>query len=241
MIISQYPPVNGIDLYKTGNSSWDITKVGQRFQIDGGAAEVVLVQAGAVDIAPGVLVQGPAIVAAHQGLAVPAAQAVGSTSITVTLGSTGLTLNQYQGGTAFVTAGTGAGQKYTIQENLAASATTNTALTLQSQTLAIALDTTSKISLFPNPFAGVVINPTTATDAPVGISFYTIPAGTYGYVATRGLWSCLNQGGTAVGLGLAPSTTVAGALATVAETTSQVASAAQAGFDTTYTVVSVKL
>lgn len=240
MIISQFAPVNGIGLYQTDSQSWDVTQIGQRFQIGGGESEVILVKAGAVDIAPGVLVQAPAIVAAHQNLAVPTASAVGANTIAITLGATGLTLNQYQGGFAYVTAGAGAGQKFTIQENLVASASANTTLTLQDNTVAVALDTTSKISLFLNPYNGVVINPTTATNVPVGVSFYAIPAGTYGYVATRGSWSCLNAGGTAVGLGLAPSGSVAGALATVAATTAQVATAAQAGVDTEYRVVSLK-
>lgn len=240
MIISQYPPVNGIPLYQTDSQSWDVTQVGQRFQLNGGESEVVLVKAGAVDVVPGKLYQAPAIVSAHQALAVLAA-AVGATTISVTMGGTGVTLNQYQGGFLFVTDGPGAGQKFTIQENPVIASSTTGIITLQDNTVAVALTTSSKVSLFPNDYNGVIVNPTTATNSPVGISFYTIPAGTFGYLATRGQWACLNDGGTTVGLGLAPSGSVAGALATVAATTNQVASAAQTQVDTKYDVVYVNL
>ena len=244
MLISQFPQVNGIGLYQTDSSSANATAVGQRFQISGGDSEVVLVKAGAVGIVPGKLYQSPAIVAAHQGLAVSSYEAPSSAPFealaTITMGATGVTANQYQGGFLVVVSGTGVGQKATILSNTAATATNNSIFTLQ-DVLATALDNTSVVNVFPNAYNGVIVNPTTATNSPVGISYYAIPAGEYGYLATKGEWACLNQGGTAIGLGLAPSSSVAGALATAGATLNQVAAASQAGVDGDYSVVKVNL
>ena len=243
MIISQYPQVNGIPLYQTSNINDNITDVGQRFQIDGGAAEVVLVQAGAVDIAPGILVQSPAVIAADQALTVTAyfqnEGNVSAATVTATAGGAVLS-NQYQNGSLFVVSGAGAGQKLTIRSNTAV--TVGNPLLIEVDVPSVALDTSSVVSLFPNPFAGVIINPASgATNSPVGISFYTIPAGTFGYVATRGEWLALNQGGTTAGAGLTASVGVDGALMTSIAGSAQVASATVAGVDATYNVVNVSL
>ena len=66
--------------------------------VTGDGREFHYVQAGGTALVPGKLQQASAQVANHQNLTPTAATAVGDTSITVTLGGTAATANQYLGG-----------------------------------------------------------------------------------------------------------------------------------------------
>lgn len=202
--------------------------------------EFVYVKAGASALVAGKLQQAPAIVANHQNIAVAAAAAVGATSVTVTLGATAATADQYAGGFLVINDAAGEGYIYEIKSNPAADASASLELTL-ADPIVEALTTSSEACLLPSLYNGVIINPTTATNAPVGVAVSDIPASNYGWVQVKGIVSALNDSATAVGLGLAPSGSVAGALATVAATTNQVASALQAGVDTEYRAVFLNL
>lgn len=209
-----------------------VTYVGQKFALNDGR-EVALVQNAAVALTSGVLVQGEALVANHQNLAVavPATYpaTAGLTQVSVTLGATLLKTNQYMGGYAVVNAGTGIGQTLRIAShgNAIASAA-GTIITLEDP-LMVTLDATSKISLIPNPYKNVIINPTTNTSTPVGVTLYPVAAsvapttdgttgaqtaaGTqqYAFVQTKGVVSVLSDATVAaVGLGIIPSTSTAG-------------------------------
>jgi len=207
--------------------------VGQKFALNDGR-EVAIVGNGATALTSGVLVQGEPLVANHQNLAVSVTTytaAVGATQVSVTLGATLLKTNQYQGGYAVVNAGTGIGQTLRVasHSNAAASAA-GVVITLEDP-LVVALDATSKVSLVPNPYNNVVINPTTATSTPVGVTLYPVAAavapttdgttgkqtaaGTqqYAFVQTKGVVSVLSDVSVAgVGLGVIPSVTTAGAV-----------------------------
>lgn len=198
------------------------------------------VKAGASNLVPGTLQQGPAVVANHQNIAVAAAAAVGATSVTVTLGATAATANQYAGGTLVVNDVNGEGQTLRIASHPAASSSASLVLTLDDP-VTVALTTSSEVCLFPNIYNGVVINPTTPTNAPVGVAVKAITATYYGWVQTHGPVSCLNDAATAVGLGIAPSQAVAGAVKTMAATLSQVGYALQAGVDTEYRTVFITI
>lgn len=198
------------------------------------------VKAGGTALVPGKLQQGPAIVANHQNIAVASAAAVGATSVTVTLGATAATANFYTNGLLVVNDVNGEGYSYTISSNPAADASASLVVTLEDP-IKVALTTSSEVCLIPNVFDGVVVNPTTATNVPVGVAISAIPAAGFGWVQTSGPVSCLNDSATNVGLGLAPSGSVAGALATVGATTNQIASALQAGVDTEYRTVMLRL
>lgn len=240
--LTQRGATGPFDIFKTDTDSSDVTYVGQKFDTSDGR-EVVLVKSGAVALDQGKLMQAPAIVADYQNLAVAANVTGGSTvfTMTVTLGATGVTANQLQGGYVVINAGAGAGQTLKISSHPAASPSASLTLTLEDPILVTLASVSSKACLLPNPYLGVVVNPTTATNAPVGVTIYPIAIATYGYIQTHGLVSCLNDGGTTVGLGLAPSGSVAGALATVGATTNQVASALQAGVTAEYRTVFLRL
>jgi len=199
--------------------------------VTGDGREFRLASAGGTTLVNGTLQQSAAVVANHQNLTTATA-AVGATQITVTLGATAATANQYSGGYVTINAGTGIGQTLQIASHPAADASATLVLTLADALVEATAVADSKACLFPNLYSAVIQCPTTRTGAPVGVPLINITTHYYGWLQVWGVVGCLNEGGTAVGLGLAPSGTTAGALATVAATTNQVASAMQAGVTT---------
>lgn len=223
--------------------------VGQKFQTADGRT-LALVQNGAVALAAGVLVQAPAEVTAFQKLAmtVPTAYpaTAGLSQILVTNGSTVLNINQFLGGFAIVASGTGIGQTFRIASHQPAANGATFVVTLE-DAIITTLDATSKISLIANPYDGVLINPTTATGTPVGVSLYALAASTapsfnattgalttagvaqYGFIVTHGLASCLvDSTVTNVGYPLGRSATTAGCVGVATLTTvGQIGIAAQ--------------
>ena len=245
-----------------GNTSTDAslsTLVGAKFNTQDGR-ELVLVQNGGTALVSGVLVQGPVSIGAnHTGLAVTGSATVnpiGATAVTVTMGGTLATVNQYQGGYAVVSAGTGIGQTLKIASHPAATSSGTCVLTLEDP-LSVALDTTSKISLTLNPYgsqngadvttSGVVVCPTTLTGRVIGATLYPIPASTstvptYGFIVTKGLTAILNDANTAIGLDVMPSTNTAGAVMTYVYTTgSRVGTSTVAGATTKALPVTLQL
>lgn len=213
------PPFSLFQGSTGGGSSSDqsnATLTGVKFTSADGRV-FALVQNGGTALASGVLVQGPvAIGANHTGLAVAAAAATGATSISVTLGGTLVTANQYQGGFAIVSAGTGAGQILRIASHVSGTATANLTLQLEDP-LSVNIDTsTSKVTLFLNQYGssngtnvsthGVVISPSAAaTGQPVGVTYCPIAASSstvpaYGFITTYGVVPCLAAGSPTAGL-----------------------------------------
>jgi hypothetical protein len=172
-----------------------------------------LVYIGSLDIAQGLAVQAPPLVSAHQNLANVNSQAIGDTSITLTLGGTGLDLNQYQNGYIVVESGTGAGQLLQIRNNYV-TAPSGPAVIYLNDPLVLALDSTSVISLIPNLYSNVVVNPTTETNVVLGATIYPTKAGNFAWVQTYGVASVLNDGGSAIGDILVSSNSVPGAFKT---------------------------
>ena len=237
------PKSSGFSLFKQATSvstgtgdvmPETVSYVGQAFNLNDGR-EVRIVSNGAVALASGVLVQGQALVANHQNLAVavPAAYpaTAGLTQISVTLGATLLKTNFYQGGYAIVNAGTGIGQTLRIAGHSNAAASAAGVIINLEDAIMVTLDATSKLSLVPSVYANVVINPTTATSAPVGVTLYPVAAATapttdgtsgkqtaagvqqYAFVVTKGVTSVLSDVTiSGVGQGISPSTTTAGAV-----------------------------
>lgn len=219
--------------------------VGTRWDLSDGR-EVILCQAGSsTTVEPGKLYQDAPIVANHQNLTVTAFQpysANGNTpaKVTVTLGATAATANQYAGGLAVINAGTGAGHTLRIASHPAANASASLDVTLEDGP-SVALDVTSKVCLIPSHGNGVIINPTTATNEPVGEGLYTIAPSNYGFLVSKGTVAALAQGAIGVGLGIIPSTTVAGAVAVATATGAFIGRAQQAGVDTEYRAVFIDL
>ncbi len=192
-----------------------------------------------LSLSPGKLVQGPAVVAAHQAVTV-SAQSVGDRQITVTLGATAATANQYAGGFIGIISGTGSVATYSISGHPAANASATLLLTLNDP-IAVATSSSATANLWANPYSAAIVCPTTVTGTIAGVPLVTVSTTQYAWFQTSGSAVVLNQGGTTAGLGLAPSGSVAGALATVGATTDQVAVADQAGVDGAYSFVRMQL
>lgn len=124
-----------------------------------------------------------------------------------------------------VTVTPGVGYSYRISANSAVTGG-SVVLTLEDP-LIVALTTTSRVDVVPSPFNGVVVNPTTATSAPVGVAVAATPAANYGWLQVRGVANLLADGAITAGAPVAASASVAGAIvvATSAVTTARIGTA----------------
>lgn len=242
-----------------GSTSTDsslATLTGSKYDTADGR-EFVLVQNGGTALVAGKLVQGPAQIGTnHTNLATSTA-AIGAYTVTVTMGGTLATVNQYQGGYVVFNAGTGAGQTLRIASHPAATSSGTCVLTLEDPIKVATLSSDTKSTLVLNPYgsqygtdvstSGVVVCPTTLTGRVIGVSVTPIAASTatvasYGYIQTKGVVACLNDANTAIGLDLMPSTNTAGAVATyVVATSSRVGTSTVAGVTTEYRPIMIQL
>ncbi len=243
-----------------GNTSNDPslgTLCGTSFEGSDGR-KFAIVQNGAVALVSGVLVQSPASIGAnHTGLTCATA-AIGSKTITVTLGGTAVTANQYAGGFAVVSAGTGIGQTLKIASHPAQATTSGTVVLTLEDALSVATAVSdSKVSLTLPQYgsangvayttSGVVVCPTTLTGRVIGATVYPIPASSstvlsYGFIQTSGPVGVLNEGGTAIGLDLMPSASVAGAVCSyVVATKTRVGASTVAGENAKTQLITLQL
>jgi len=274
--ISDYkvPP---IALFGTSTDESIESIVGARFETSDGRSFAIVQNAGTA-LAAGYLVQGPAAIANHQGLTVtaftPAAVAQAGSApynppaqnssqaaiVTVTLGGTAATANQYAGGFLEVQTGAGIGQFLKIASHPAQTSTSGSlAITLEDAPVT-ALTTSSTVGLRLNSFgspngtdvrtSGVIVTPTTLTGRIIGASVYAIPASTttvpsYGFIQTYGSCALVNHGGTTIGHDLGnstQSTPVAGATETyVVANNVRIGVAIQAATDTQASAVFLQL
>lgn len=229
--------------FQTSTDSSLLTLVGSRWDTSDGR-ELILVRAGDA-VAAGKLYQDAAIVANHQNLAVTAYTAYSANGnvpakVTVTLGATAATANQYAGGFVVVNSSTGAGQTLRIASHPAADSAASLVVTLE-EGATVAITTSSKVCLIPPHGKDVVIFPTTPTGAAAGVGLYTIAAASYGFLTSKGLTSCLADGAITVGSAISPSNAVAGAVEGGVIGQGIVGNANQAGVDTEYRTVFVNL
>jgi len=214
--------------------------LGSRGVTEGGAI-YRYARAGAVALAPGKLTVASTIVANHENIAVAAAAAAGASEVTVTLGATEATLNQYADGYLVVNDAAGEGTAYRISGHPAADASASLTVKL-SDDVRVALTTSSEVTLLANEFADIVISAADQADKAAGIPNNTIPAGEFGWVQTQGVCSALADEALAIGSTCTIGSSVAGALE-VADLIGEqaVAVAIQAGVDTEYRAVSLIL
>lgn len=180
------------------------------------------VKAGGTALVAGKLQQAPAEKTNHQDLTAPIA-AVGATSITVTLGATAATANEYAGGFMVVSVTPGVGKSYLISGHPAADSATSLTLTL-SDPIDVALTATSRLDLVHNPYNGVIVNPTTITSAPVGVAVNAITADQFGWIQTGGVANVLADGTVTVGTDVVASDNAIGAVEITADGTPEILS-----------------
>lgn len=202
----------------THNSSIQMHNLGERAVTPDGRS-FRYVKVGATATVTGKLYQAPAEVTNHQNLAPTADVAAGDLSFTVTLGATAATANQYAGGWAVVTVTPGVGQMLKIKSHPAANASATLLLTLEDP-VGVALTTAaSKIDLVPNPYNGIILNPTTASSSSVGSAVQIITANQYGWLQVGGPSCLLADGDLTVGTTVVASNAVAGAVESGADAT----------------------
>jgi hypothetical protein len=178
--------------------------------VTGDGREFRYVLAGGTALVPGKLQQAPAEITNHQNLT-PAAAAIGATQVTVTLGATAATANQYAGGLLIVTTTPGQGYAYQISSHPAADASATLTVTL-TDPIVVALTTSSVVDLVLNPYSGVIVNPASASSAPVGGAVHAVTAAQYGWIQSHGACALLADGTVTVGTSLVASNATAGAV-----------------------------
>ena len=168
--------------------------------------------AGAVALTVGDFIQSSADVANHKTLT-SAAAAIGATSVTMTLGNTAATANQYAEGYLMAAVTPGMGRTYGIIGHPAADADATLAVTLDaSDPIVIALTTASRLHLIANPYKDVIQFPvTTATGVCVGVAVSAIPIANFGWLQTKGPCCPLTDGTPALGAHVMVPGAVAGA------------------------------
>lgn len=170
----------------------------------------VYFEAGATAITSGMLLASEAEDTGEQDVT-PTATAIGSYTITT---STTLTVdaNEYAGGFVVVSVTPSIGYRYRIASHPAASAEALT-LTLE-EPIQVALTSSSRIDITPNPFTNVIPSPTSPSNALVGVACGNVSAGQYGWALVSGYGTVINDaaGALTVGTTIMASTSVAGSV-----------------------------
>ena len=149
-----------------------------------------------------------------RGNLTPSAASIGATTITVTLGATAAVADEYTDGFAFIDTTPGLGYAYQITSHPAANASATLVVTLKrSDAVVVALTTSSRVTLGPNPYRGVIQAPvTTLTNVVVGVAVYVISDTEFGWIQTGGPAPVLITGTPAVSVPVASPSGTAGAV-----------------------------
>lgn len=195
----------------TTNVASGIVRLGTKARTRDGRT-FILCRMGAVAGVAGSLYQGSAPVAGNLAMT-PSAAAVGATSVTLTMGATSVTQNQYAEGWLQVDTTPGNGIMYGIDSHLAITNGVAGVINLaKDEAIQVALTSSSRVGLIANPFADVIVTPTTSTGRVIGVPLFAIPIGQYGWVQTWGPCPVLINGTPAVTAPVVNSATTAGAV-----------------------------
>jgi len=172
--------------------------------------EVVYCRYAATAIATAKIVQGPAQVANHSNIAVAVTASIGAKKVSVTLGATALTAEQYQYGQLLVNDAQGEGYTYMVDSHGSAAAS-GTAVIRLKDGLETTLTTASEVTLVPNQYNGVFIPDSGGNTADVvGVTLISGAASVYAWLGKCGPWGVTVQGTPAHGgevvVGTAPGT-----------------------------------
>lgn len=148
--------------------------------------------------------------------------AVGDMTVSVLIGATVLTANQYDDGYLQIYDGAAGavGQQMLISSHGVSAAGTEAVLLNLAEPVRVAVIATDTFSLIPNPWS-VVSNTTALANGFAGVAVIAVTTGYYCWLQTGGVGCALNQAGTALGTTINMSAT-AGALETTALFTSPI-------------------
>ncbi len=159
-------------------------------------------QAGGTQLAAGLMGQSPAIDAKLENeVQTGYTTNVGDTTISVlvTTGS-GLTPASLAGGYLVVEDGTGEGHYYKI--NTAEWITSDTVLRIYlDEPISVATEATTEISLYPNPWSGIIVTPTTVTGYCVGVTNCVVTANYYYWAQRKGPCAMVVDAGDTIAIG----------------------------------------
>jgi hypothetical protein len=183
-------------LYETSSTQKEILGM-LRIEPDG--RKFRYAKADSTQIACGVTTSMATVEAHHINRPVAAAVAIGDIEVQVTVSTTAVTADSYKDGYLQVNDGTGEGQCYRIDSNTYCAASGTTVVTLCDPVrVALVADSTSKVSLIPNPWYGTVVQATTTTGQ-AGVTITVVPASHYYWSQTGGLGCVLSNGTDSVG------------------------------------------
>ena len=175
-------------------------------------------KAGGAALVAGKLTMGENTVNAHDtNLELPAAVAVGATTLTVTLATTAVTEDQYADGYLIVNDGTPEGQIYKIKGCNSAASTEAATISIEgTDGLVTAFKTaTTEIGLRVNEFQGCLLwDHGAVVGIPAGIPPVDVAINYYFWVQRRGVAGYLDEGGGTLGESLVASTGTDGGLET---------------------------
>ncbi len=208
---------------KSDQSIWEIAsssvggqgihKVGTRASLQDGRVFYYAKSSGAAIIA-GNLLSAELQTAEFADLAV-GTLVIGGGTITPTLGSTAVTLNEYAGGYCCVTDSLGEGITYEIVRHPLAAGSGTPQLTLEDP-INVSFDGDTTVQMVKNLWCDVIIAPTAAAHIPVGVSNTAVIAGTsnpqYFWCQTWGICSVLQDEGPSIGQGVGSGPDVAGSV-----------------------------
>lgn len=153
---------------------------------------------GGVALAAGVPTEGLAAVANHVNCAVAADTAVGSQSVSVTLGATAATLNQYKDGYLQINAGAGLGLQYPIDGHPVIGSAGTGVVQVKDNVRVALTSAASKASLIYNLWQGVVVS--TGEPVPItGIPPIAVTVAYYFWCQTGGVACAFVTNGCALG------------------------------------------
>ncbi len=144
------------------------------------------VQAGAQALVAGNLLQEAAEDTNYRSMAVDTAAAIGATVVSVTLGGTAVTANQFDEGQLVVESSTGIGQLFRIKSHQVQTSTTGSCDFTLDRPLKVALTTSSQVTVRKNAYDGVIQFPTTPTGGAVGVALYAMTASYFGWIQSGG-------------------------------------------------------
>ena len=149
-------------------------------------------KAGASALTVGTMNQQSATVANHTNQAVAVAAAVGATEVSVTLGATAATKDQYAEGYLLINDAAGEGIVYNVSGH-AAIGSAGTGVINLAEPIKVALTTASEYTLIANPFKDVVIVPQAATSSgnPAGVANVAVTEAYFGWLQTGGVCAML--------------------------------------------------
>jgi hypothetical protein len=168
---------------------------------------------GAVALAKAKLIQSAAQDTDYNNVDIGGAAAIDQKTVTVVTTVTSIATDLYKDGFFNVNDATGEGEVYSIASHTSG---TTPVITL-GEDLRVALASGSEFSLVHNPWAGMVITPTTTyTAAPAGVPLFAVTAAFYFWVQTGGVASILSATTLVVGESAgAQGTNVSGAVGVV--------------------------